>query len=177
MQPRDVFSPEGNRNGDAALRAERFEAVRKFSGTTALIQAVPDLEAQRLSAHVQRALTRSGWTVQEVSGIPVGRIDDGVTIISIEDALFNLGGPITAGSPVSDAGRAAQAAVALLELDLGHPYGPPMRGVLWKPTPSWMVENLYGNFVIPDRTALILVEMKPVRWTFVWAVAPAIASE
>ncbi len=174
MQPRVIVS--GNRNGDGEVRAERFAAIKKYAGTKALIQAVPDFEAQGLAERIQSALERQGgWSVQVTDDVPPGRIDEGVRVVTIEEKLFSQPGQhlLTPDNPlISAAGQAAESLVALLQLDLGPPYGPPLGGVTWSPQIQEIAKAVLGRDV-PEQTVLILVGMKPVTWAFAWPVTPA----
>jgi hypothetical protein len=165
----------GNRNGDEKVRAERFNAVRSFAGTKALIQSVPDFEAQKLAGAIQSALAQQGkWNVQVINGIPPERIDDGVGIFTAEEKLFAEPGQhqlTPDNSLISAAGRAAASLAMLLELDLGPPYGPPLGGVAWTPQPLLIAKSVL-KIDIPEDTVLILVGMKPITWAFVWPVTP-----
>lgn len=175
MQPRLIVAGIGNRNGDEKVRAERSAAVKRFSGTKAIIQAVPDFEAQKLATAIQHELTMgSGWSVEVTNDIPPMRIQDGVRVVTVEEELFAKPGPhqLTGSNPlVSAAGRAAESITSLLLLDLGPPYGPPLGGVAWSPTSAFFAEAEFGSN-IPDGVVLILVGMKPIAWAFAWPVTP-----
>jgi hypothetical protein len=163
----------GNRDGDEKVRAERFNAVKSFAGTKALIQSVPDFEAQKLAGAIQSALEQQGhWNVRIITSVPPELIDDGVRILTSEEKLFSEPGQhqLTPDNPlISAAGHAAAALAALLELDLGSPYGPPLGGVAWAPKPLLIARSVL-RMDIPEDTVLILVGMKPVTWAFAWPV-------
>jgi hypothetical protein len=160
-----------DRDGDKDTRSARFDAVRKYAGTVALIQSVPDFEAQILASDVRIALHNSGWNAvimnEAQSHIASGLISEGVQVLSLE-------GPMLAGDPpvpdpnwsVSEAGRAANAVEKLLSLDLGPPHGPPLFGVHWSPqykgdlTPSIFTRH---GFVFPEGGIVILVGMRPIE--------------
>jgi hypothetical protein len=113
----------GSRDGDQERRAERFEAVRKYNGTLALIQSVPDFEAQTLASDIQVALTQyAEWRVKVIDEVPVGYIREGVRIVTNEAGTlkYTPDGTVIGSSPAGDAGRAL---ASLLALDLGPPYG------------------------------------------------------
>ena len=60
LQPRRIIT--FSRNGDQDIRERRIEAVREFEGALALVQSVPDFEAQKLAAEIRHMLaSRCGW--------------------------------------------------------------------------------------------------------------------
>jgi hypothetical protein len=159
----------GNRGGDAEIRAARFAEVKKYAGTLAVMQSVADVEAGKLAWYIQSALTQvAGWNVVETSGVPSGRIDEGVTVITAEEALAKIDGQIDLStSPlISTAGVAAQSLVKFLELDLGPPHGPMFSGVTYRPSFPPFDRMMTGDFIIPNGAVLILVGTKPFRFAF-----------
>jgi len=78
MTPRRIYG----HGGDEAL----FIELKKFRGTLALIQVVPDWEAQMLSRDIARILRDAGWRVRYVASptVPDGD-DDGVKVAYAPD--------------------------------------------------------------------------------------------
>ncbi len=162
-----------DRDGDKEIRAARFQEVEKYAGTSALIQAVPDFESQILASDIRFALIRSGWNAKIVdeaqSHIPPGMLMEGVRVVTLESRPSTPESkPVPNPLPVSPAGRAAQAVVDLLSLDLGPPHGPQLYGVQWTPeyadSPSAPLLSKWG-FEFPEGAVVILVGMKPVDYS------------
>jgi hypothetical protein len=164
FQPRRIAMV--GRGGDNEIRAARFNAVKKYAGTLALIQAVPDFEAQTLAADIRHALVRHGnWRAEMTNGVPSELISEGVQITTLEEPLLNPDDSANTGRMLSEAARAGQAVTDLLWLDLGPPVGP-LSGVQSWPMPAEF-SAIIGDFVIPPGTVLILVGVRPVTLAFI----------
>jgi hypothetical protein len=162
-----------DRDGDKEIRAARLQEVAKYAGTSALIQAVPDFESQILASDIRFVLGRSGWNATIIdeaqSHIPSGMLMEGVRVVTLEPWPFTPEQkPVPNLLPVSPAGRAAQAVVDLLSLDLGAPHGPQLYGVHWSPeytgSPSAPLLSKWG-FEFPEGAVVILVGMKPMDYS------------
>jgi len=150
----------------------RFAEVKKYPGTVAVIQWIPEFEPDMYARHLARALSDSGWkvvvTTPQQSHIPYEFMSEGVRVITLEESLLGPGDPASAKvimppPPKSKAFAPATALVKLLDLDLGLPYGPEYFGVHWEP--EWNDSRFSSltkrGFVFPDGAVLILVGTKP----------------
>jgi hypothetical protein len=167
MVPRRIIF--GSRDNDESVRAPLFEAVAKHTGTLAVLQWAPELEAQALAGDIAQVLKQSGWKVRLTSEAE-SRISNvyfatGVHIFTMEHlpaeasngVYFSLTNPSTAG-------KAAQALESLLKLDLGPPHGPPFAGVRWeaqfKEAPSLVTRN---GFAFPNGAVVIVIGTRPIE--------------
>jgi hypothetical protein len=171
--PREIVISD--RDGDHEERAARFAEVKKYPGTVAVIQSIPEFEPNMYALHLAQALSDSGWKVVTVtpqqSHIPYEYMSEGVRVITLEESLIVLGDPASAKvimppPPKSKAFAPAIALVKLLDLDLGPPYGPEYFGVHWEP--EWNDPRFSSltkrGFVFPDGAVLILVGTKPAEY-------------
>jgi hypothetical protein len=168
--PREIVISD--RDGDHEERAVRFSEVRKYPGTVALIQWIPEFESSTYALHLAAALNDCGWhvkpTTPEQSHIPYEWMQEGVRVITLEESLLEPGDPSSARlkrpiPPKSAAFAPAAALVKLLDLDLGPPYGPAYFGVHWEPewNDSRFTSLTKRGFVFPNGTVLILVGTQP----------------
>jgi hypothetical protein len=158
LLPRSILF--GSRDGDEKIRSERFEKIKAFSGTPVVVHVVPDLEAQILAANIAMRLKEAGW-IPSVSPIGGGVITNGVVVSTLEewplDADFNMKPSLPKPSKTRPA---AEAAVSLLELDLGPPYGPSYFGVhFWSEYAGR--KSIWGPELQED-TVHIFVGLRPV---------------
>jgi hypothetical protein len=147
-----------------SVRVARHREVVKYSQTYALIQPVPDFEAQTLALDISSALINSGWATDIVgedrTHIPPRLIKSGVRIVTLESWRFKSGSQTV---PPSKSGQAANALAGLLSLDLAPPAGPESLGVRWEPEyKGHLTPIMKGISKLPDGAVLILVGMKPV---------------
>lgn len=171
--PRDIVVSD--RDGDHEERATRFAEVKKYPGTVAVIQWIPEYEPRTYALHLAAALIGSGWKVEpmtpEQSHIPYEFMSEGVRVITLEESLLEPGDPSSAEPKhpfpaKSKAFAPATALVRLLDLDLGPPYGPEYFGVHWEPEyndPRFASFTKRG-FVFPEGAILILVGAKPAEY-------------
>jgi len=150
---------------DDSVRVARYTEVVKYSQTYALIQPVPDFEAQTLALDISSALINSGWVTDIVgedrTDIPPRLIRSGVRIVTLEPSRTFKSGSRTV-TP-SKSGQAANALVNLLSLDLAPPSGPESLGVRWEPEyKGHLTPVMKGISKLPDGAVLILVGMKPI---------------
>ena len=170
---REVIGNRGDRTGQESEKKERrkrFDELKKYAGTLAVIQAVPDGEARKVSGEIGLALSDAGWRVvhtdEEHSHIPPDIPEGGVKLVTLEESPFdpdpNSKTPIKF-IPPSTAAHAAMAAVALLELDLGPPFGPLFWGVHWESELNKKELALVTRrgFVFPDGAVVVIVGTKP----------------
>jgi len=158
LQPRTILI--FGRNNDAPIRGQRLEELKRHAGTQLLIQVVPDLEAQKLAAGIRDLAGFIGWNAKDVAAVPVGRIGEGVAIVTIEPP-----------SPATDIRmkmpRGVKALLEFLQLDLGPPYGPMLPfSVMWMPVIKGTEWFGLGDFKLPDGAILVLVGMKPITMAF-----------
>jgi hypothetical protein len=161
----------GARDEDGPERQRRFAEIRKYAGTKVLIITVPDLEARQLAFDIATALgpTYCNWRVQmkEASQIPfpVGLIDSGVRVYTVEDSPFGRGSsPVLRPITISKTAKSGMAIQHLLEMDLGPPYGPLFWGVHWEPVyddPRVSSVIFRHGLRFPRGTVLITVGLKP----------------
>ena len=170
---REVIGNRGDRTGQESEKRERkkrFDEVRKYAGTLAVIQPVSDGEPSKVSAEIGLALNDAGWRVvytdEGHSSIPPDLPEGGVKLVTLEESPFDPDPksktPIKF-IPPSQAANAAMAAVALLELDLGPPFGPLFWGVHWEEEldkKEFAVVTRRG-FVFPRGAVVIVVGTKP----------------
>ncbi len=160
------------------LRDSLLADIKKRAGTSALIQVIPDVEAQRLADSIASGLVGCGWKVQftnpAFTGIPYDWMEAGVLLITPEVAPSATQSRIddTATSPlISDLGHGAAELAKLFEIDLGSfgQWSPP---VLYEPDfrrrgPDGKIFD-FGlpnqNAKWPDDTVLILVGPKPMQY-------------
>jgi len=172
LMPRQLVMQ--SRNGDEAVRSERFKEVEKYKGTLVFIQSVPDFEAKTLANDIAGTLNRAGWIVvvtdEARSHIPSWLISEGVQLLTLEPSPWS---GMTAGEtpkmtqqPLTRPGEAALAATNLLSMDLGPPYGPPLTGVSWRPqfAEEWARSPyLEHGFTWPEGAVVVLVGLKPLN--------------
>jgi hypothetical protein len=120
LRPRRITMPSGE------PRAEEFENAAKYAGTLALIQCVPgDFEAETLAQDISLVLSDCGWKptiLNEPDWLVSPRmITEGVRVVTIEESPFSDGTRKPNPPALSDAGRAADALVAMLERGSGAP--------------------------------------------------------
>lgn len=172
IRPRWLNFKEGDEEGKKARAAE----VSKFAGTVVAIQAVPDLEAEKLAFQMAAGLRRAGWIVDMLTDkprVPIGFIQSGVVVATLEQP------PVfpTPGDPpgtriktqeLSRASLAARALVAEWEVTLGPPFGPQFFGIHWEPVypldsqvPSYL---LRGGFKCPKDGVLVLIGQQPIEY-------------
>jgi hypothetical protein len=164
LMPRRIIM--GASSGDREKRQKLFDGVREFAGMTALIQVVPDFESSILAGDIANVLTQyAGWNVERVTEerthIPFAFFSEGVLITNEEGELPRQEPPTK--SEISKAGRAGQALVDLLTLDLGTDV--PFFGVRWLPHFPGMPLLGRDGVNLPADTVLVLVGMKPLRIT------------
>ena len=171
--PREIVMSD--RDGDHEERAARFAEVKKYPGTVAVIQWIPEFEPQMYTLHLAAALNDCGWKVElttpQQSHIPYELMQEGVRVITLEESGVEPGDPASAKlkpkpPPKSKAFAPATALEKLLDLDLGPPYGPAYFGVHWQPElndPRFSLFTKRG-FVFPDGAVLILVGTKPAEY-------------
>jgi hypothetical protein len=161
LQPRRIAM--GNLTKEPGERGDRFRKVAEFSGTRALVQAVPDFEAQILASDIVFALRNCGWNAESMtdaqSRVPPGFIMEGVRITTLETSPFQTDGSVKMPqfSRASEAGRAV---ADLLQLDLGPPRGPAFFSSFWGPEYEGLGAML-GGFPLEPGVVLVLVGMRP----------------
>jgi hypothetical protein len=165
------------KEGDDEGHAKRVAEVRKYAGTVVAIQAVPDLEAEKLAGQMAAGLKSCGWNVviltPDSPRVPVGFIQSGVVVTTLEQAPVFPKPTDPADTkismpPFSRAALAAQALVADWETTLGPPFGPQFFGIHWEPSypldsevPSYW---LRGGFKFPKDGVLVLVGQQPIEY-------------
>lgn len=162
LLPRRV--PIRPKDGDSE-RISRHAKVVKHAGTYALIQSVPDFEAQLLAFDISSALINAGWQADIVdedrTHVFPRLIKSGVRIVTLEPSwAFKRAKDAVAQSK---SGEAANALAGLLALDLAPTSGPVSVGVRWEPEFKGHTTPILKAIVtLPDGAVLILVGMKPV---------------
>lgn len=167
----------GNRNGDEEIRKAKFEALKKYADTPTVVVFVRDDEAEILANDIVNALVRmAGWKSVAIlplasTAIPLGFIQEGVQIRTLQIAEEGKKVPTMAPIPGTEPPAFAKALMELLNLDLGPPNGTPF-GVSWQPDAivNGIVFGLgrYG-FNIPHNGVAITVGRKPLEQT-VWGI-------
>lgn len=160
LRPRRIAMLSGE------ARAEKFKEIAEYAGTVALIQAVPgDFEVATLARDISIALRDFDWKPRILNEndwlVSPGEIMEGVSVSSIEEWHFAGIPPQPDPKPISQAGLAAQALVALLNWDLGPPHGPPFFGVHWAPEYEDM-SVLFRHRPVPEGAVVVLVGMRPI---------------
>lgn len=161
----------GDRNGDKDVREPRLAELRKYSGVRALVQSIPDHEAETLALNIVELLRQSGWNVTLLGPvIPPGLLTDGVRLTTHEQSMFDRaanGGKGGLKDPklykVSEESNAARALESFLLLDLGPPFGPSFFGVRWDPEQPDPKSGKYRTN-IPKGSILISVGERPAQY-------------
>jgi hypothetical protein len=160
LQPRHIVF--GAKDDDGDKRQALFAAVRAFAGTGAMIQSIADPEAEQLAYEIGEVCRISGWqavrVTPEESGISPGAIGSGVTVGTYEGGLDQ--------NSISKRGRAAEALVNLLALDLRPPYASPKFGVRWSVRRGVRAKDLPPNGFVgkdSDDVVTILVGPRPLE--------------
>jgi hypothetical protein len=156
--------------GASKPTAEQFPEVAKYAGTTALIQSVPrDFEAQTLAEDIFLVLSDLGWKPTILSAesdwlVDPRMIGEGIRVTTVEK-----GGPVggTSYSPAnSDAGRAAEALVAMLETCLSQSQFPsPPFSAYWIPEYAEMPFLFHGKPNPPKDAVIVLIGMRSLTFS------------
>jgi hypothetical protein len=89
-----------DRDSDHEERAARFAEVKKYPGTVAIIQWIPEFESRTYAQRLALTLNEYGWKVDptnpEQSHIPYGWMQEGVRVITLEESLLEPGDPSSA---------------------------------------------------------------------------------
>jgi len=160
-----IFSVDESEHGKK-LREERLAEVKKYAGTVALIQPVPDFEAYQLAFHMAAGLRSAGWNVSLIdeaqSHISPGLFWSGVRVVTLEKWPFTPEGvPFSPPPQPSSAALAAMAVVALWDLTLGPPFGPQFFGIHWDREFQEKPLLTARGFTFPPGGVVILVGMRP----------------
>jgi hypothetical protein len=142
-----------SKDGDGNERAELVRAVAAFPGTPALVQHVPDFEAEKLAHDIIHMLKRCGWepTLVKEPIISPGLISEGVRIFT------NEVWPDPGTNPTSPTWLASSALVNLLMLDLEEKHS--LFAVMHEPQFPAFIPS---RFALPDGVVVILVGTKPI---------------
>jgi hypothetical protein len=168
LRPRRITMPSG---GPGEPRAEEFENAAKYAGTLALIQCVPrDFEAETLAQDISLVLSDCGWKptiLNEPDWLVSPRmITEGVRVVTIEESPFSDDGIRKPNPPVlSDAGRAADALVAMLERGLGRHEDPPSFAAYRSPEYAGIPFLFHGKSTPPKDAVVVLVGMRPLTFS------------
>ena len=150
---------------DNEIRIVRQQELAKYANTFAVIQCVPDFEAETLAADIRAVLIYFGWKtdVLEASDScrPWRSIGEGVAVVTAESRPFDLNNK-PRNVAISTAGQAAKALVELLRIDLAMPFGESV-GAQWKPEYGGrrLLPLRHGKLP-PQPDVLILVGIKPI---------------